>query len=177
MVLSAPAYAAFAAATAWASLTAFVLSQNPALVTDLILGGPLPIADRLVLVREQYPFLGTNYGTLAGVALLVVAALVGVNLALVAYHVREHGLSASGSGGSAVGIVLGVLGAGCAACGSAILPGVLSLFGASGAVFLLPLDGLELSLLAVATLLLSTYWLADGLRGGEIRGCPVDAAR
>jgi len=25
----------------------------------------------------------------------------------------------------------------------------------------------------VVALLVSTYWLADGMRGGEIRGCPV----
>jgi hypothetical protein len=54
---------------------------------------------------------------------------------------------------------------------------VLSLFGASGLVLLLPLGGLELSILAVVALLLSTYWLADGMRGGEIRGCPVDLSR
>jgi hypothetical protein len=92
----------------------------------------------------------------------------------VAYHVREHGLSAEGSGGSAIGVFLGLLGAGCAACGSAILVGVLSLVGAAGLATALPLEGLEFSGLAVVALLLSTYWLADGMRGGEIRGCPVD---
>jgi hypothetical protein len=173
LVLSIPAYAVFALFAAWLSLTLFALSQNLALTADLIVGGSLPLADRLVLVVEQYPFVGTTYGVVDGIALLVVVTLVGSNLALVAYHVREHDLSAAGSGGSAVGVLLGILGAGCAACGSAILLGVLSLFGASGLVLLLPLGGLELSLLAVVALLVSTYWLADGMRGGEIRGCPV----
>ena len=173
LVLSIPAYAVFALFAAWLSLTLFALSQNLALTADLIVGGSLPLADRLVLVVEQYPFVGTTYGVVDGIALLVVVTLVGSNLALVAYHVREHDLSAAGSGGSLLGVALGVLGAGCAACGSAILLGVLSLFGASGLVVLLPLGGLELSLLAVIALLLSTYWLADGMRGGEIRGCPV----
>ncbi|ERH06686.1 MAG: hypothetical protein J07HN4v3_02309 [Halonotius sp. J07HN4] len=100
-------------------------------------------------------------------------SLVGANLALVTYHFREHDLSAAGSGGSLLGVALGVLGAGCAACGSAILLGVLSVFGASGLVLLLPLGGLELSLLAVIALVLSTYWVADGMRGGEIQGCPI----
>ena len=173
LVLSIPAYAVFALFAAWLSLTLFALSQNIALTADLIVGGSLPLADRLILVGEQYPFVGTTYGVVDGIALLVVVTLVGSNLALVAYHVREHDLSAAGSGGSVVGVLLGILGAGCAACGSAILLGVLSLFGASGLVLLLPLGGLELSLLAVVALLVSTYWLADGMRGGEIRGCPV----
>lgn len=174
LVLSIPAYAVFAVLTAWISLTLFALSQNLTLVRDLIIGGSLPLSDRLVLLREQYPFLGTNYSTIDGAALLLVVALVGANLALVVYHVREHDLSASGSGGSLVGVALGVIGAGCAACGSVLLIGVLSLFGASGLILLFPYDGLELSVLASVALLLSTYWLAEGMRGGQINGCPID---
>jgi hypothetical protein len=34
--------------------------------------------------------------------------------------------------------------------------------------------GLEFTLVAPVTLLLSTYWLADGMRGGVVNGCPVD---
>jgi hypothetical protein len=92
----------------------------------------------------------------------------------VTYHLREHGLSLSGGGGSAVGAVLGALGAGCAACGSALLVGILSLFGVSTSVLFLPLDGLEFALLALVALLLSIHWVADGMRGGQVAGCPVD---
>lgn len=174
LVLSIPTYAAFAIVVAWVSLTAFSLTQNLTLVTDLIIGGSLPLSERLILIREQYPFLGTNYSVINGTALVGVVALIGANLALVLYHFLEHDLSASGSGGSMVGVALGLVGAGCAACGSALLLGVLSLFGASGLLLVLPLGGLELSLLAVGALLLSTYWLADGMRGGRIQGCPID---
>ncbi len=93
---------------------------------------------------------------------------------MVAYHVREHGLEWQSGGGSAVGALLGTLGAGCAACGPAVLVGVLSLVGATGVLTLLPLEGLELTGLAAIALLLSIFWLADGMRGGMIRGCPVD---
>ena len=50
----------------------------------------------------------------------------------------------------------------------------MSLVGAGGVVTLLPLDGLEFAVLAVAVLVLSIYWVADGLQGGMIRGCPVE---
>ena len=98
---------------------------------------------------------------------------VDLDIAFVTYHLREHGLSVKEGGGSAAGVVLGVLGAGCAACGSAILVGLLSLVGATGLLTLLPFEGLEFTALAVGVLVLSMYWLADGMRGGEIRGCPV----
>jgi len=72
------------------------------------------------------------------------------------------------------GVVLGVLGAGCAACGSTVLVGLLSLLGVSVSLVALPLEGLEFALGAVVVLVLSIYWLADGMRGGRVRGCPVD---
>jgi hypothetical protein len=174
LVLSLPAYTLFASFVTLVTLSAFVLSQNLTLVGDVVVGGSLPFAARLRVLVELYPFVGTSYGVLPGIALVVVAVLTGVDLAMVAYHVREHGLSARGSGGSAAGVALGALGAGCAACGSAVLAGVLSLVGASGLVLLLPLDGAEFALLASVALLLSMYWLAEGMRGGVVGGCPVD---
>jgi hypothetical protein len=174
LVLSLPAYALLATLAAAATLAAFVLSQNLPLVGDVVVGGSLPVATRLRIALELFPFVGTSYSVLSGGALVVVSVLTGVNLAMVAYHVREHGLSPQGGGGSLAGVVLGALGAGCAACGSAVLAGVLSLVGASGLALLLPFDGVEFAVLASVALLLSMYWLAEGMRGGRIGGCPVD---
>lgn len=176
LVLAIPAYATLAGLAAVSALSLFVFSQNIALVS-FALTGSLPLGARLTILLELYPFVGTSFSPLTGLALLAVSVLTGVNIALVAYHVREHGLSLDRSGGSAVGVALGVLGAGCAACGSAILVGVLSLVGAAGLVTALPLEGLEFSLLAGIVLVLSTYWLAEGMRGGTVRGCPVDVGR
>jgi hypothetical protein len=172
LVLGLPTYAALAVLTAVVALSAFVIGQNFALA-EFALTAPIGFEDRATILLGLYPFLGTNYGLAAEVLLVAVAALAGVDVAMVAYHFREHGFGARESSGSTVGLVLGALGAGCAACGSALLAGLLSLFGVAGAATLLPLDGLEFSLLALAALLLSIYWVADGMRGGEIRGCPI----
>lgn len=169
LVLAGPAYALVAVVAGAVALTGFVLSQNLPFAAAA-LAGRVPASALL----ELYPFVGLSYGPVTGAVLLLVSLLVGVDIALVTYHVREHRLSAEGGGGSLLGVLLGTLGAGCAACGSAILAGVLSLFGAAGLVTLLPLDGLEFALLALVALVLSIHWLADGMRGGEIRGCPVD---
>ena len=174
LVLGIPAYAAFAVGAGLVGLSAFVLSQNVALVADVVVGGSLPLSNRLAVLVGLYPFLGTSFGVAAGLATLLVAALLGVDLALVAYHVRVHGLSIESGGGSAVGAILGMLGAGCAACGPAVLVGLLSLVGAAGALTLLPFEGLELTAIAAVALVLSIFWIADGMRGGMIRGCPVD---
>jgi hypothetical protein len=174
LVLSVPAYAVLAVVAGVVALTLFVVSLNVPLVADLVVGGSLPLRSRLVVLTELYPFVGTSFDAASGLLLLAVAALTGVDVAMAVYHFREHGVGLREGGSSALGVVLGTLGAGCAACGSAVLLGLLSLLGVSASLLFLPLDGLEFALLALGVITLSIYWLADGMRGGVIGGCPVD---
>ncbi|MBX0323951.1 hypothetical protein EGH21_13010 [Halomicroarcula sp. F13] len=174
LVLTLPVYAAVAVLAGVASLTAFVVSLNVPLVLDLVVGGSLPLASRLTVLVELYPFVGTFFHPAQGLLLVAVAALTGVDVAMATYHFREHGLQIRQGGAGAAGVLLGTLGAGCAACGSAVLLGLLSLLGVSTSLLFLPLDGLEFAVGALVVLTLSIYWLADGMRGGEINGCPVD---
>lgn len=173
LVLSIPQYAVLAVGYAVLGLSLFVFSRNLAILRQIVLGSSLPWVSRATVITELYPFIGTAYTTLQGTVLSLTAALIGINMAVATYHVREHRLSVGQGSGSFGGIVLGTLGAGCAACGSAVLAGLLSVAGTSGLLLALPLDGLEFSVLAVFVLLLSLYWLADGMRGGEIAGCPL----
>jgi len=178
LVLGLPTYAAVAGLSAVGGLSVFALSQNVGVLVNVVLLGNLPLSNRLTVLAELYPLVGTAYTPVQSAVMLVAAGVIGVNVAMVAYHVREHDLAAgAGSSGSLVGVVFGTLGAGCAACGSAVLAGVLSLVGAGGLLTLLPLDGLEFSLIALVVLVLSIHWIAEGLRGGEVAGCPVDVGR
>jgi len=173
LVLSLPQYAVLAVGYAALGLSVFVFSRNLAILRQIVLGSSLPWVSRATVLAELYPFVGTAYTTLQGTILALTAILIGINMAVATYHVREHRLSVGQGSGSLGGVVLGTLGAGCAACGSAVLAGLLSVVGASGLLLALPLDGLEFSVLAVFVLVLSLYWLADGMRGGEIAGCPL----
>jgi hypothetical protein len=158
---------------ALAGLSLFVLSLNVSLAGFALTGDLAPGA-RLRILVGLYPFVGSAYGPLQGALLVFVSLLLGVDVAMATYHFREHRVTVEASGASAVGVLLATLGAGCAACGVPILLGVLSLLGIPSAALLLPFDGLEFAVLAVVVLTLSIHWLADGMRGGEIRGCPVD---
>lgn len=177
LVLGIPRYAALAALAGIVSLSLFVWIRNADLLVNVVLLGDLTPGARISVLLGVYPWLGTAYTTAQSTLLATTAALVGVDATFVAYHVRENRLSFRDGSAGVTGVVLGTLGAGCAACGSALLAGLLSLLGAGGALALLPLDGLEFAALAVIALVLSVYWLAEGLRGGTIRGCPVDVAR
>ena len=174
LVVTVPTYAVLALLASALALTGFVVSLNPRLVGDVVIGGSLPVENRLVILIELFPFVGSSFEPVQGALLVVVAGLTGVDVAMAVYHFREHGISLQEGSTSVAGIVLGTLGAGCAACGSAVLVGLLSLVGVSGSLLVLPLDGLEFALLALVVLTLSIYWLADGMRGGQVNGCPVE---
>lgn len=173
LVLSIPAYAGLAGLVSWLAISVFVFSRNVSVLHRVIVFGDLPPGARLRVLVAMYPGLGNAYTPGQTVLLLATGALVGVNLAMATYHVRAHRASLRDGSGSVGGVVLGTLGAGCASCGSAVLVGLLSLGGASGVVAALPLDGLEFALVALVVILLSTFWIADGMRGGTVAGCPV----
>jgi hypothetical protein len=173
LVLTIPAYAALALVASFLTLSVFSFSQNPDLAW-FALSKPISVGRKVTILEGLYPFTGTVFSLEVSAMLVAIAALAGANVSMVTYHLFRHGLSAKTSGGSVVGVILGILGAGCAACGTVLLAGILSLFGATGLLTLLPLDGLEFSLLAGIALVLSTYWIADGMRGGEVNGCPID---
>ena len=75
LVLSGPVYAALSVAVAVAALTAFAVSQNVALVSDVVVGGTLPLRARLAVLLGLYPFLGTSFEPFQGLVLVLVAAL------------------------------------------------------------------------------------------------------
>lgn len=177
LILSRPGYALLTIIFASAALTGLVLSLNVPFVRDVLFGSTLPLVTRLELLTLQYPFVGPTFSPIQGTTVVIIAVLVGVDVALLVYHLREHTVSLRGGSGSVAGVLLGAIGAGCAACGPVVLAGIFSLIGATGLFVLLPLEGLEIAIASVGLLLLSLYWLADGMRGGRIGGCPIDPSR
>lgn len=174
LVLGIPAYGFLAVIASAGSLSVFVLSRNIDLFLDVIMFGDFSLTARFSVLIGLYPLVGNAYAVGSSLLLILTALLVGIDIALIAYHLRTNPRTVREGSGGVTGVVLGTLGAGCAACGSAILAGLFSLIGAGSALALLPLDGLEFTLLALVVLVLSIHWIAEGLRGGEIRGCPVD---
>lgn len=113
LILSIPQYAVLAAGYAVLGLSVFAFSRNVAILRQIALGSRLLWGSRATVMAELYPFIGTAYTTLQGAVLSLTAVLIGINMAVATYHVREHRLSVGQGSGSLGGIVLGTLGAVC----------------------------------------------------------------
>ncbi len=112
--------------------------------------------DMLILSTYDRPLYFWPYMVFTAAAI----ALFGVNAALLAYRIRKWGVpkwrsSAKEQGAAGVGSIVGLVASACPMCGSTILAAL----GIAGGVAAFPLGGLELKILSVALLGLSTWLL------------------
>jgi hypothetical protein len=135
-------------------VVATVYLMNAGLVKDTIFGSH-SLSYKWNLLLALLAGMWTAMSTTSLVLLIIVAILTGANLTLVVKRMQE--IRASGKMSLVVGgsSLLGIVGSGCASCG---LP-ILALLGLSGAIFYLPFQGLELSVLAIIFLSISLYTL------------------
>lgn len=133
---------------------ATIFLMNAGLVRDTIFGAH-SLSYKSKLLIALLAGMRTSMSGLSLLLLIVVSILTGANLTLVVQRLRI--IQASGKMSFVVGggSLLGIIGSGCASCG---LP-ILAFLGLSGAIFYLPFQGLELSVLAIVLLSVSLHVL------------------
>lgn len=96
------------------------------------------------------------FGYPGGWTALPLAALFGLNVALVFHYMRDQVRINHAAGASVAGILIGLLGVGCAACGSVLLTSLLGL----GALAVLPFRGQEFAWLGLIIMAAATLNIA-----------------
>lgn len=173
-VLRTPQGAGVAVVVAALALTAFSLGQQLDFVATVVELPWLTLRDRLAVLLDQYPVVGSAYGPVRGWLLVVVSGQTGVVAALGVRALRERGgVRTSGDGVlGTVGVVFGAAGAGCAACGPTVFAAVLGAMGLTGVMAALPFDGVEFLVLGAVAMLCSLHRVSLALDGAA---CRVDA--
>jgi len=132
----------------------FALSlPNLPLLSSVLFSSDFSVLDKASFVLNTFLVLGTNFKVFSAVMLVFIALLFSLNITMLIYYFKTKGAIAASGSTSLGGMISGLLGVGCASCGSV----VLSLFGLSGAALALPLGGEEFNILAVVLLLVSLY--------------------
>ena len=162
-----PAYLALAGALAVLAFLLAVWFPNFGLIAEVFSSSNAPPAASFGIALSLLGGIGTNFSLLSASYTIAIAVLFGLNLAMIAYFVKQRRAApaaksiAVGSGALASGIV----GVGCAACGSLVLGVVLPSLGAAGALAALPLNGEEFGILSVAMLLASLLLVSKNIAG------------
>ncbi len=138
---------------------------NLGLIKTILFDSSVPIGAKVNLPIQLIGSISTNFTLLSATYTIVIALLFGVYIAMIIYFLKRR-IKEVGQGGVAtgfLGITSGVLGVGCAACGSFLLTS-LSLVGASGVLTFLPLGGSEFGIIGVILLALAIYMTAKKIQ-------------
>lgn len=165
-----------------AATTAFVIFVlttwlgNLGLIWQIITSGGLPLVDKLGVMVALTGSIGTNFTIFSAACTIAIAILFGLNLAVMIYAVRERQMIVRQSGpalsaASLGGLISGLFGIGCAACGTFLLSPALAFLGVGTFITLLPFGGEEFSALGVAILGLALVLSARKI--GQPIMCPI----
>lgn len=155
-----PLYSLLALITSAAVFAFAVWLPNLSLIVK-IMGHPgITFSQKLSLPASLLGSIITNFTPLSASYTIAIAILFGMNVAMIVYFLRRRidDVKQAGMGTGFLGITSGVLGMGCAACGSFVLTSIFSLSGTAWILTYLPLQGGEFGILGVI-LLATSIWL------------------
>ena len=136
-----------------------------------VMGHPgISLTQKLDLPISLLGSIVTNFTLLSASYTIAIAILFGINVAMFVYFLlrRVDEVKQAGVATGLFGITSGVIGMGCAACGSFLLTSLLSFVGASGILAFLPLNGGEFGILGVALLGTSLYMTAKKIQNPAV---------
>lgn len=136
-----------------------------------IMGHPgITFSQKLSLPASLLGSIVTNFTLLSATYTILIAILFGMNVAMIVYFLKRRidDVRQAGLGTGFLGITSGVLGMGCAACGSFLLTSILSLSGTSWLLSYLPLDGGEFGIMGVMLLTVSLYLTAKKIQNPAV---------
>lgn len=168
-----PVYVVLALIISMSAFMVAVLLPNIQLITDVVISPDVPFWSKLELPISLLGSIGTNFTTLSASYTIVISVLFGVYVAMMAYFLRRR-IKEVGQGGIAtgfLGLLSGVLGVGCAACGSFLLTS-LTLVGAGGILASLPLGGSEFGIIGTILLTVAVYMTAKKIADPQV--CSIE---
>jgi len=159
LVLKDPRYATL---TVLVASFVFVLATwlpNLGLIWQIVSSSSIALSDKLGFLFSLVGSIQTNFTLFSASYTIIIAILFGINVALVTYYFkrRKKFLEQGGMITSMGGLVTGVFGIGCAACGTFILTPLLAVVGAGSLIAFLPFGGEEFGILSVGILGLSVF--------------------
>lgn len=169
-VFQKPTYMILAFTTSVLVFLFAVWLPNLHLIMNVAGSSDISLSDKLELPLNLIGSIATNFTLLSASYTIAIAIFFGLNLAMVTYYLRRRikEIEQSGIATGFLGIMSGVLGMGCAACGSLLLTPILAFLGASSVLAFLPLAGGEFGILGVVLLAVSLYMMAKKIQDPAI---------
>ncbi len=161
-------------------IAVFVLTTwlpNLGLVGQIALSDYIPLSEKAKILTSLVGSITTNFTVFSALLTIAIAILFGANAAMSLYYLRTRSRLSGHFEGSATatsvgGLVSGLFGVGCAACGAFVLSPVLTFLGLSGMIAFLPFGGEEFGALGALMLGVSAALTARQIGSGN--ACPIE---
>ena len=164
-------YALVALIFAFAIFSFSLWLRNLPLLGNIISSSAFSFLDKVTLFVKFLGGIATNVTPFSAALIIVMSVLFGLNASLILYYlVKRRDIPKKEGVGAAGAFASGLLGVGCASCGSFLLGSILASFGASGLITVLPLRGEEFSILAIVLLGLSIDWISKSIQSSRVCG-------
>jgi len=154
IVMRNPLYSGFAIGVAFSLTLIAVWLPQWSLIYTVMTSEAFSVVSGALFLWTLLGSLFSNFTVFSLVTTLTIAGFTGILIALSVYSFRQkkrEAIAKRAIAGS-LGVGSGVLGLGCAACGTLAFSGLASSLGLAGVATLLPLGGKELTLFGIALL-------------------------
>lgn len=156
--------------TGVAIFTFVVWLPNIRLIATVVSSSNASFYQKLSIPFSLFGSISTNFSPLSAMYTIAISMLFGLNIAALTYLLR-HKVGSLRQGGVTTGffgVMSGLIGVGCAACGAFLLTTGLAFIGASGIVALLPFAGGEFGILGVILLGISLRMTARQIQNPAV---------
>ena len=155
-VFKKPIYATLAVASALSVWLLVIIMPRLETISYLVGQSSLTMGQKIRTI--WYTLIG---GTVTlGLPEILVGLLIGINLTLIVYYFKKYIALHRLSGAGIAGTLFGLIGMGCASCGSVLLTSVIGITASTHLIGILPLKGLEFTILSIILLGVSIITIA-----------------
>jgi len=161
-VFKKPSYILLALVSMFLVFAVSVWLPNIPLIIKIMGHGGITFNQKVGIPVSLLGSIYTNFTLISAIYTIFISLFFGINLAMFVFFLKRkiNTLQKSGMTTGFLGLLSGIVGVGCAACGSLVLASLLSLFGSTWIITLLPLKGEEFGILGVILLMISIYMVA-----------------
>lgn len=165
-----PGYIVLAVLTSATAFAAAVWLPNVRLIVEIMRHPSATFLEKATVPLSLLGSITTNFTLLSATYTILIAILIGLNIASALFVIRNRvaEIKSEGIATGMVGILSGVFGIGCAACGTLLLTSILSIVGASWILSYLPLNGGEFGILGVLLLSTSLYMTSRNILNPKV---------
>ncbi len=129
------------------------------------------LGEQLQLLKQSFISFTTVLPLYSQIGIVVVAFLAGINAMFAVYYIKRRVTKQRDAGVGVFGILAGLFGIGCGACGSVILSTIFGVGATTQVLGILPLRGFELTLVGIIILFGSTTYIAKKIQDPDV--CPL----